>query len=155
MTSGGARTTSGPSPDPLALRRERPDDKAEWITLPVEGRDGDTPPWPLDTANYTAREAALWAALWQTPQAAAWEANHLEYEVGMLVRTMGDAEKSRAGAGMRTLVRQQMDSLGLTTPGMRNNRWKLSSDELGDKRLVRPSLVPERQSSRNRVKRAA
>lgn len=38
---------SGPPPDPNALRRERPQDKAGWEMLPAEGRKGRPPDWPL------------------------------------------------------------------------------------------------------------
>jgi hypothetical protein len=46
MASGGARATSGPSPDPEALRRDRKSDP-KWIDLPAEGRVGPPPEWPL------------------------------------------------------------------------------------------------------------
>lgn len=47
MARGGARTISGPPPDPNALRRDRKSDRDGWTTLPAEGRKGPTPPWPL------------------------------------------------------------------------------------------------------------
>lgn len=47
MPKGGARVNSGPPPDPNALRRERPEDKAGWTLLPASGRSGDVPLWPL------------------------------------------------------------------------------------------------------------
>jgi hypothetical protein len=46
--SGGARANSGPPPDPMALRRDRPQDQDTWTSLPAEGRTGRIPPWPLD-----------------------------------------------------------------------------------------------------------
>ena len=46
MPRGGARVVSGPPPDPNALRRDRPGDKASWTTLPAEGRAGKPPAWP-------------------------------------------------------------------------------------------------------------
>ena len=47
MPSGGARVNSGPPPDPDALRRDRADDRSGWTLLPAEGRQGDTPEFPL------------------------------------------------------------------------------------------------------------
>lgn len=121
MAKGGARARSGPAPDPNALRRER--DAGEWTELPDAGREGDPPVWPL--TEPTPRELELWAAEWRRPQAIMWERNGQQLEVAMYVRAVVDAESPRASVSARTLVRQQMDSLGLTVPGMRTNRWKI------------------------------
>ena len=60
MTRGGARVNSGPPPDPNALRRDRADDKAGWVTIPAGGRTGRTPRWPLlaDPSNEVTRTMA-------------------------------------------------------------------------------------------------
>lgn len=47
MARGGSRVNSGPAPDPQALRRERPEDRAGWTILKAEGRKGKAPAWPL------------------------------------------------------------------------------------------------------------
>lgn len=119
MTSGGARMRSGPAPDPLALRRDK--DKADWIHLPAAGRQGDPPPWPL--ARPAKRELQLWAEEWKRPQAIMWEANGQQNEVALYVRSFRDAEQADAGTALRTLVRQQMDSLGISLPGLRGCHW--------------------------------
>ena len=121
MARGGARTRSGPAPDPDALRRER--DAGEWTILPAEGRQGATPDWPLTEQN--DREAELWERLWEKPQALMWERYGQDLEVALYVRRMCEAEKPDAFVGLSTLVRQMSDSLGLTTPGMRANRWRI------------------------------
>lgn len=131
MASGGARSRSGPPPDPNALRRDRKDD-ADWLTLPAGVREDEPPEWPL--AGCTAREAELWAKMWAKPQGHAWEKLGLEFEVGLMVRRMAEAELPASHTSTGTLVRQMMDSLGLTVPGMRSNRWKLADDELAEKR---------------------
>lgn len=136
MASGGARSRSGPPPDPNALRRDRKDD-GDWLTLPAGGRDGDAPAWPL--TGGTERELELWTILWAKPQAHAWARLSLEFEVGMLVRRMAEAETPGSHTSTGTLVRQMMDSLGLTTPGLRSNRWKLSDDEVGEAREEKAS----------------
>jgi hypothetical protein len=123
MPKGGARTRSGPPPDPNALRRDRPSDAEGWRTLPAEGRRGATPPWPL--SEDSEREAELWRAMWRRPQAVAWEDNAQHYEVAMFVRSLAAAEDPKASVNARTLVRQQMDSLGITQPGLRSNRWRI------------------------------
>jgi hypothetical protein len=61
MPKGGARVQSGPPPDPNALRRDRPSDKAGWTILPASGYQGPLPRWPLlpDITLSTKRDAVL------------------------------------------------------------------------------------------------
>lgn len=123
MAKGGARTRSGPPPDPQALRRDH--DAAEWTDLPADGRRGRTPKWPL--VEPSERETQLWRGLWRKPQAIMWEHQGQELEVALYVRRLVEAEVPGTPANLTTLVRQMADSLGLTTPGLRSNRWRLVS----------------------------
>ena len=123
MKGGHAR--SGPAPDPNALRRER--DQGEWTMLPAAGREGDAPVWPL--AGQSDREVELWGRLWCKPQALMWERLGQELEVALLVRNLAAVEQPGAPVNLGTLVRQQQDSLGLTTPGLRANRWRIVAVE--------------------------
>lgn len=125
MAKGGARSRSGPAPEPTAARRDRKDD-GEWLTLDKAGRKGKTPAWPLSPAANN-REKSLWAKLWRTPQAIAWEQNQTELEVAMYVRRLAEAEQRKTATNLSTLVRQMADSLGLTTVGLRSNRWKIEA----------------------------
>lgn len=134
MPSGGARARSGPAPDPTALRRDR--DAGEWTILPAEGRQGATPEWPL--SEQSIREAELWASLWRKPQALMWERYGQELEVALYVRRFSEAEMMDSRVNLSTLVRQMADSLGLTTPGMRANRWRIDRLE---------EAAPERSGS--------
>lgn len=61
MPKGGARINSGPTPDPQALRRDRPSDRDGWTLLPAGGYQGTVPPWPLldDVTLAAHRDAAL------------------------------------------------------------------------------------------------
>lgn len=126
---GGARTNSGPAPDPNALVRER--DEGEWTLLPSKGR-GEAPMWPLP--GLSDREEDLWLTLWAKPQALMWARNGQEIEVALMVRSLAEAEVPESSVALRTLVRQMSDSLGLTTPGMRNNRWRIVVDEVAPRR---------------------
>jgi hypothetical protein len=151
MPSGGARARSGPAPDPNALRRDR--DQGEWTVLPFEGRgDEPTPAWPLD--GQSDREAVLWESFWRKPQAVVWDRLGQHVEVAMFVRNLTFAEIPGAPVNLGTLVRQQMDSLGLTTPGLRANRWRIARDEVAAKRAdAAPSAaVASSRSSRDRLK---
>jgi hypothetical protein len=112
--------------------------------LPAEGRSGPLPEFPLE--NLTDREAQLWSQLWVKPQAVAWERAGLLLEVALFVRRFVEVERHDAAAIKGTLVRQMMDSLGLTTPGLRSNRWRIE-------RVEAPKVAanPARPSSRSRL----
>jgi hypothetical protein len=149
MPKGGARTRSGPAPDPTALRRER--DAGEWTILPAEGREGATPAWPFE--NQSVREAVLWVKMWAKPQALMWERYGQELEVALYVRRLAEAEKPESSVVLSTLVRQMADSLGLTTPGMRGNRWRIDRISKEDETSVGPSgPVVEATSARARLR---
>lgn len=149
MPKGGARSRSGPPPDPTALRRER--DAGDWVILPPEGRSGPAPAWPL--LDQDDREAALWAELWTTPQALMWDRNGSRYEVALYVRRLTEAEQRGAQVTLGTLVRQMADSLGLTSPGMRANRWKVERPG-GEHQAAADGTpaAPARLSARDRLK---
>jgi hypothetical protein len=125
---------SGPPPDPNALRRDRRDDRAQWVHLPAAGRPGPAPAWPL--IRPTKREKALWAAEWARPQAIMWERNGQAIEVALYVRTFARAEAPGAPVDCRRLVRQFMDGLGITGVGLRTARWVIE-DEAAEQRPPR------------------
>ena len=116
MAKGGARTRSGPPPDPNA---------DDWLTLPTAGRKSAAPLWPLPMSN--KRERELWAQLWSKPQAVAWEQLGLDLQVALYVRRFTEAEQRNTPANLSTLVRQMADSLGLTVPGLGSNRWRIET----------------------------
>lgn len=122
MAKGGARASSGPPPDPNALRRDR-DKSGEWITLPSDGRDGSAPEWPL--AEPTTRELRLWGSEWARPQAVMWERNGQQVEVALYVRALVTAEGPKATAADRVLVLRFLEQLGLSVPGLARNRWRI------------------------------
>lgn len=140
----GGHTRSGPAPDPSAQVRER--DEGEWVVLPREGRKGKAPRWPLD-GGMTPREKSLWKRMWQKPQAVMWERLSLIEEVATYVRRFTEAEQRGAPVAVGTLVRQMSDSLGLTTPGLRMNRWKIEAQLEREAEVV--STAP---SMRDRLK---
>lgn len=115
---GGARSVSGPPPDPNALRRDN--DKREWTHLP-KSREGDAPTWPLTRAS--GRELRVWNEEWKRPQAVMWEANGQQREVALYVRALVTAEAPNARVQERTLVRQLMDDLGVSLIGLHRHRW--------------------------------
>ena len=123
MAKGGARARSGPPPDPDSLTQA----DGEWTILPASGREGDAPPWPL--AQAIERELDIWVDEWTRPQAVMWERQGQELEVALYVRSLVTAEAHNAPTNTRTLVRQQMEALGISVPGMLRNRWRIGEVE--------------------------
>lgn len=126
MTSGGARARSGPAPDPNALRNER-SDVLGWKVLPVTGRPGDPPDWPLPEAS--DREMWHWARLWRTPQATEWEKLGQQVEVAVYVRRLIEVEQPGANAALGNHVLRLGEGLGLTIPGLLRNRWQIGGGQ--------------------------
>ena len=125
MAKGG-HARSGPAPDPNALRRDRSSDKAEWIELSAEGRDGPPPQWPLPET--LSGELEMWAREWCRPQALEWERNGSELEVALFVRAIVVSEGPKATAADRNVVQRKMTDLGITVPGLRANRWRIVAE---------------------------
>ena len=136
MTSGGARSRSGPAPDPNALRRDRADDKG-WVVLPAEGFAGVVPVFPLSGAMVS--EVELWDELWAKPQAFMWSKLGLKFQLAAYVRAFLESVEVEASAGLKTAVLRMEGELGLSIPGMSSLRWKLSEDEMSERRSA-PSL---------------
>ena len=127
---GGARTVSGPPPDPNSRRQQTKAQASGWIDLPANGRQGEAPPWPF--AKQLDGEADAWVALWATPQAVAWEAQAVSLrDVATYVRYSILGEETASAANE---ARQWSDRLGLTPAAMLRNRWRIKGDELEAKR---------------------
>ena len=139
----GGHAHSGPPPDPNALRRDNPSDRAGWTSLPAAGRTGPVPAWPL--SRPTQRETELWAREWTRPQAIMWEANGQQAEVALYVRSLAAAERPRASVASRTLVRQQQEALGLSLPGLLRLRWRITDEPAQDRTTDdEPSSIRDR-----------
>lgn len=122
MSRGGARSRSGPAP--TSTDRSHKADAQGWLTLPADGRDGPMPAFPLITPS--DREYELWERMWELPQAVAWEAYHLEFELASYVRVLARAELPRSSAMLWAQAKQMAESLGLTASGMQRNRWHVA-----------------------------
>lgn len=144
----------GPAPDPNALRRDRPSDKDGWTSLPSEGRRKPAPAWPLanlmadDDLDPAGRELEIWARVWKSAQAVAWELNGSELEVALYVRHLVQAEGGDMKAAAE--MRQWSDRLGLNPAAMLRLRWKIAADEVAAKRAA-PTTAP-RLSASERLK---
>ena len=103
----------GPPPKPAGERRRR-NATVAMTQLPAEGRIGAAPEWPLprlllDEPGLVdlleGREAELWAELWATPQAVAWERLKWTRTVARYVRFEVRAETGDLKAGADPVLR--------------------------------------------------
>jgi hypothetical protein len=82
-----------------------------------------------------------------------WKLLQLELEVAMYVRKLSEAELPGSLAATATLVRQLGDSLGLSTAGLRTNKWKITGDEAPKQRqAVKGRRQPTRSTARDRFR---
>lgn len=152
MPSGGARSRSGPPPDPSSERSERRG--VSFTALPAEGFSGEVPPWPLprlDVAEgadrVAARELELWEWAWRTPQACAWATPAEVWRSQFVARWVRQAvvcESVGAKAGDHAQLHRYADEIGLTTAGLRLMGWKVAVDEVAAKAST-PAARAERR----------
>jgi hypothetical protein len=76
-----------------------------------------------------------------------WQHLRQDIEVALYVRRLVQVEQRDSSVNLGTLVRQMADNLGLTTPGMLRNRWRL-----GDKTDAQPR-TPAAAAGRGRSAR--
>ncbi|HLU95318.1 MAG TPA: hypothetical protein VKZ89_00605 [Thermobifida alba] len=133
-----------PQPKKPPEKRRRANVAPSAMELPREGRSGPPPKWPLPKP--TAAERRLWAELWATPQACAWESLGWTRTVARYARKLLDAEKDDAPVALLSEVRQLEDRLGLTPLSLLRLEWRIS-DATRDEVEARPAAVvvtPER-----------
>jgi hypothetical protein len=116
---------TGPAPTPNARRRNA---RPAFRRLPSAGRQGETPAWPLG-GRASKAELALWAQLWTSPQAVAWEELGWVRTVARYARITIAAERPRAIAAVMSESRQLEDRLGLNPKAMRSLGWEISAVE--------------------------
>lgn len=130
-----------PVPPKHPSERRRRNATVPMTQLPAAGRPGDPPPWPLP--KQTPREKVLWARLWATPAAAAWERLGWGDEVARYVRTLTRAELPDASASLLSVTLQMADRLGLNNLSMLRLRWEVAADELAERREELPPARPK------------
>lgn len=106
--------------------------------LPAEGREGEPPAWPL-SSKPSAAAAKIWARVWGTPQAVAWERLGWTDVVARYCRVLVEAEKPKAAVGVMAEARQLEDRLGLSPMSMLRLRWEVVVDEVAEQRTATPA----------------
>lgn len=129
MTLGGARSRSGPAPDPLSGRSDRRG--LSLTALPAAGYSGEVPEFPLPRP--LKRERDLWAWVWRTPQAVAWaEEPWRWHSVAMWTRLAAKCETKDASASDHTARLRMEDNIGLTAAGLKLNGWTIAAKPVED-----------------------
>lgn len=129
VPSGGARSRSGPAPDPNSGRadRRRKNSTPGGIALPKDGYTGKVPAWPLPKGSQ--RERAMWRKMWAYPQAARWaEEPWLHQVIGLYIRWTIKAEADDAPASTLTQTMRLATTIGITHEGMKINGWYIPTD---------------------------
>lgn len=148
MPRGGARNRSGPQPDESSLKAAKTG--YSLTALPADGYRGSVPTFPLPAA--TVRELEVWWQAWRTPQAAAWSMAPWRHRtVALWVRWSVRMEADDASASLGNVVVRLADQIGLTPAGLKENGWKVSTDEVAERRTDAVK-EPPRASSRSRLK---
>jgi hypothetical protein len=149
--SGGARSHSGPPPNPNALRRQK--DGKEWTKLPAAGRLEPAPEWPDEVDPANEDELLMWRRIWMSPQALVWEADHAQDMVAFYVRTYLEAMKPRAGAQARTFVKQMSEALLLTPATLAQQRYVIEGT--ADARAIDAAVADGKDPARKTSGRSA
>jgi hypothetical protein len=145
--SGGARVRSGPARDPNAIRRKR-DGDGGYELLPMSGREGEPPAWPLG-GTMTKFQKATWPEIWRKPQAIMWERLSMEVLVASYVRMLEVVGKPKAPASAMANLLRLADNLGLSQGGLAKNRWQIVDEAPS---AVRTPARPKTASAKDRIR---
>ncbi len=119
-----------PLPKPADQRRRRNAPMANTLKLPRAGRQGAPPAFP---GTLNAYDAQVWADLWRTPMAVAWELDNNVRTVARYLRVMRAAEdalsEGEVNAAALGEVRQLEDRLGLTPMARLRLRWEIDDSD--------------------------
>lgn len=151
MAKGGARTISGPAPDPNSNRSiER---GLDLKNLPPDGYKGKPPQIPL--GKVTARERAVWKRLWESPQAHAWAVNAwMVPQVALYCRTIVRCEEPDAPATLIGQLHRLAESVGMFAQGLRAYEWQIAEpDTPAPATSAGNASAGKGGSSRDRIKR--
>lgn len=147
MPRGGARSRSGPAPDPNALRRSRATDPA-WTRISSRGRGKPAPEWPL--VEPSGRELELWESWWAQPVAILWDESHAEHYVAFTVRMFAEAEQPKARTEDRKSLNQMMANLYLTPDSQLRARILIIDEDAPVAVVEAPATVTDIKSRLSR-----
>lgn len=112
-----------PTPKPPGQRRRRNAGQAQWLWLPVEGREGKPPELPGD--DWLDSTRVWWATLWRSPMATVWQ----ESDVDALVRLARMRDEFWCGelpVSALAAMQQLEDRFGLSPKARRMLQWEIA-----------------------------
>lgn len=114
-------------PKPPETRRRRNAAPA-FADLPMSGRQGRSPAWPL-SVKPSAAVRKLWSELWKSPQAIVWEEQRAMRRVARYALLCIQAEQPEAKSYVLAETRQLENDLGLLPKSMRTMGWRIVDDQ--------------------------
>lgn len=120
--------TTGPAPNPSALRRSR--DRDSWVRLPPYGltADHEIPEWPPESEQPSMSELALWKRLWrEKPVAWEWLRYGRQIDVALYVRYALRALDA-ANPALAAEVRRWSVALWLDVDSMRKGKMDIDKN---------------------------
>jgi hypothetical protein len=107
---------------PSTVRRRN---SSNISVLPLVGREGKPPPWPLPDPP-TKQQRERWATEWAKPVAVVWEQWRCEHLVARYVRLAVRAEAPGASERLQPEVRHLESELGLSPLAVFRLQWTLA-----------------------------
>lgn len=111
-------------PRPPNKNARRRNARPEWRQLPLAGRCGPPPVFPL-AGRQSRALVELWGELWRSPQAVVWEELGWVRLVARYARLLLVAERADASASLLGEVRQLEDRLGLSPMAVKRLQWEI------------------------------
>lgn len=148
MTSGGARSRSGPAPDPNSGASDRRG--LTFTQLPTDGYDGPVPDYPAPIVGSAFK---WWEWAWSTPQAALWATPQWSWVVPAVAdwcRIKALLEAPDAPASLWAALRQREGDILLSNDALLRAGYRVAVNELSEKRSE--SAEPKRTSARDRLR---
>ncbi len=131
MSSGGARSRSGPLPSERSARSNRRGYKLS--TLPAEGYSGPVPNFPLPEPS--PRETEVWGQVWRLPQGCLWSAPGYEWlllTIGLYVRQFVKCEDRMAGGTQLAQLHRFADQVGMSVTGLALHGFKVAESKASE-----------------------
>lgn len=134
----------GPAPveNRAQVRTRHAPQRGEWVDLPQRNPKRSPAMPPVPRGGWSAGTKFAWKHWWEDPASLQWSPADRE-AVRALAYLHHDVERGKSALAGE--VRLRMDGLGLTQKGKRDLRWRIVSDEVGERRQESAPAAARRQ----------